>query len=75
MPDANDTDSARLIKIQTGLSRVQAILEQHMADGVYHRERLDRHLEQHPSSQKLWGVIIGVGWMATLIVSVAAVIG
>lgn len=59
----------------TQVGRIRAMLESHIADSAYYRQRVDQHLTDHPSTgtQKLWGVVIGVGWMATLGVSIALV--
>tara|TARA_Y100000310_G_scaffold342382_1_gene445430 strand:- start:357 stop:569 length:213 start_codon:yes stop_codon:yes gene_type:complete len=57
------------------VSRIKAMLEQHIADSAYYRRRLDEHLTHHPTNQKLWGLMLGVGWMATLGVSLIALVG
>ena len=59
----------------TQVSRIKAMLEQHMVDSAYYRHRLDEHLTHHPSNQRLWGIMLGAGWMATLGVSLIALVG
>jgi hypothetical protein len=62
-------------ELLTQVSLIKAMLESHVADSNYYRKRVDNHLTYHPTTQKLWGVVIGVGWMVTLGVSVLAVAG
>ena len=69
----SEDQSIRALLTQVG--RIRAMMESHIADSNYYRQRVDKHLTYHPSTQKLWGVVIGVGWMATLGVSIVALIG
>ena len=62
-------------ELLTQVSHIKAMLESHIADSNYYRKRVDNHLTYHPTTQKLWGVMIGVGWMVTLGISVLAVAG
>ena len=62
-------------ELLTQVSLIKAMLESHIADSNYYRKRVDTHLTYHPTTQKLWGVMIGVGWMVTLGISVLAVAG
>ena len=62
-------------ELLTQVSLIKAMLESHIADSNYYRKRVDTHLTYHPTTQKLWGVVIGVGWMTTLGVSILAVAG
>jgi len=62
-------------KLMTDVSKINAMLEQHIADSTYYRQRVDNHLGNHPSSQRILGILIGVGWTGTIAVSAVALIG
>ena len=61
--------------LMTDVSKISAMLEQHIADSAYYRQRVDHHLSNHPSSQRVWGVLIGAGWTGTIAISAVALIG
>jgi hypothetical protein len=64
-----DDQSTR--KLLNDVSLVKAMLEQHINDSNYYRTKVDNHLQNHP--QKMWGLLIGVGWMAILVVSIVTI--
>jgi len=61
--------------LMTDVSKISAMLEQHISDSAYYRQRVDNHLGNHPSSQRIWGILIGVGWTGTIAISAVALIG
>ena len=60
-------------KLLNDVSLMKAMLEQHINDSNYYRTKVDTHLQNHPSTQKMWGLLIGVGWMAILVVSIVTI--
>ena len=61
-------------KLLNDVSLMKAMLEQHINDSNYYRTKVDNHLQNHPSTQKLWGLLIGVGWTATLVLSIVTIV-
>ena len=61
-------------KLLNDVSLMKAMLEQHINDSNYYRTNVDNHLQNHPSTQKLWGLLIGVGWTATLVLSIVTIV-
>ena len=61
--------------LMSDVSKISAMLEGHITDSAYYRKRVDNHLGNHPSSQRVLGILIGVGWTGTIANSAVALIG
>jgi hypothetical protein len=67
-----DTKTERQLLVD--VSKAYAMLEQHVTVSKHYRKRFQNHLENHPSTQWVWAILVGAGWAATIAISVIALI-
>jgi len=64
-------DNRTIERLSTDVSRIRAMLDQHIADCVSYRTRMDRHLAR-PRPRPLCGIMLGIGWTAIVVILVIA---
>jgi ABC-type maltose transport system permease subunit len=67
-----DTKTERQLLVD--VSKISAMLDQHVTVSRHYRKRFQKHVDNHPSTRWVWAILVGAGWTATIAISVIALI-